>query len=143
MIENFFGLSCVYTFLGIFSSLTGSIFGMLTKFAPVQFIAAAIFGLMGFFLLRSRIKCGTNTVNFGGRWKGFAGAFVLGILSGLVVGGCTFPVLGTILVLMVFNKSLFIGGLLLFVFSLGIGTLFIVVAVLGKSFLAGLSRQVK
>jgi len=123
------GLSFVYTLLGIISSLTGSIFGQFTKLALFQFIAAIIFLIMGLILLDIlHIPLGLS-LNLKPKKTGYVGVFGLGLLSGLVVGGCTFPVLGSILTLMALNQNIFFGGLLLFIFSLGIGLIFIIVAV--------------
>ena len=123
------GMAVVYTAMGVASALTGTIFGQATKVALFQFIAAFIFFVMGLALLDVVPLPLSIPLNLRARKMGLAGAFVLGLIGALVIGGCTFPVLGSILTLMAFNKNLFLGGLLLFVFSLGLGALFILVAV--------------
>jgi len=126
------GLSLIYTILGIISSLTGSIFGLVSKHPAVQFLGAAVFLFLGLALL--------DIVHLPSLFS-ILEVFGIGILSGLVVGGCTFPVLGAILVLIAFGQDVFIGGLLLFVFSLGIGTVFLVVVLFGASIMERLKKN--
>ena len=45
------GLASVYTSLGVLSSLTGSIFGDISKFVWVRFVGATLFLFMGLILL--------------------------------------------------------------------------------------------
>ena len=51
------------------------------------------------------------------------GIFLAGASSALVAGPCTTPVLGTLLAYTASTRSLVAGGLLLFMFSLGMGAL--------------------
>ncbi|MBN2120726.1 MAG: hypothetical protein JW734_06695 [Candidatus Omnitrophica bacterium] len=135
------GLASIYTILGVISSLSGNIFGEWTKFAPLQFIAAVIFFFMGLVLLDVLNLPLNFSLNFRAKKTGYLGVFSLGVVSGLVVGGCTFPVLGSILTLIAFGKDVFLGGLLLFVFSLGLGVIFIAVAVFGAGALSFLKKR--
>lgn len=137
------GLSLVYTALGIVSSLTGTLFGASFKNPLFQFIAAIILVIMGFILLDFIHIPVSFSLNFRPKGVRVLGVFVLGMISGLISGGCTFPVLGTILVLIAFNKNVSSGGLLLFTFSLGIGSMFIMVALLGGTFLEFFKKNTK
>ena len=123
------GLAAVYTVMGALSALTGSIFGQFTKVSLFQFIAAAIFLIMGLALLEVVHLPLSIPLNLKFKKMGFFGAFILGLVGALVVGGCTFPVLGSILTLIALTENVLVGGLLLFVFSLGLGAIFILVAV--------------
>ena len=135
------GLSFTYTVLGLVSSLTGSMFGEFAKRAFFQFTAAIVFMIMGLVLLDIMHIPLTFSLNLRPKKMGYLGIFALGILSGLVVGGCTFPVLGSILALMVLNQNIFFVGLLLFIFSLGIGLIFIIVAVSEANLLEFLKKN--
>lgn len=130
------GLSFIYTLLGVFSSLTGVLFGEISKSLPVQFFGGAVFFLLGIALLDFIHLPSMFSFNIQKVGKPrFFKVFVIGVLSGLVMGGCTLPVLGAILVLMAFYNDVVMGGLLLFVFSLGIGVMFILVALFGTKIL--------
>ncbi|MCD6539507.1 MAG: hypothetical protein J7K37_02255 [Candidatus Omnitrophica bacterium] len=112
------GLSLIYTGLGIVCSLTGKIFGQFSRSFWVQFIGAVVFAFMGlvlldlFSFLQFRLP-----LKFNHKRLGIFGAFFLGAIGGLISGSCTFPVLGAILFLTALNKNVFLGGVLLFVFS--------------------------
>ncbi|MCX5680999.1 MAG: hypothetical protein NT079_01745 [Candidatus Omnitrophica bacterium] len=53
--------------------------------------------------------------------KNVLGVFLMGAVSGFVVGPCTAPVLGTLLLYVASKKNLFHAASLLFVFSYGVG----------------------
>ncbi len=138
------GLAFIYTLLGVLSVSTGMLFGQIAKNPFVQIGASVIFVLMGLALLD--LWNFPSLFSFRVRKKKkvrFMEVFSIGALSGLVMGGCTFPVLGAILVLMAFYNDIVMGGLLLFVFSLGVGVVFILVAVFGSNILTFFKRNVK
>src|SRR5262249_9062192 len=58
---------------------------------------------------------------------GYRGALFMGATSGLVTAPCTAPVLGTLILPMISKQSVAQGSLLLAVFGLGMGMLFLVV----------------
>ena len=66
-------------------------------------------------------------------------AFAFGMASGLVVGPCTAPVLGALLLYVGARHNLLFGTSLLFTFALGMGTLLLAVGAL-SGYLAGLPR---
>jgi cytochrome c-type biogenesis protein len=120
------GMAITYCVLGVFASLTGKIFGQISS-SPFSFFIIGniciIFGLSmlgvfevhlpNFFLNKTRRENSTFSV------------FLLGITSGLIVGPCTAPILGTILVYVATKQNLFYGIFLLFSFAYGMGTLLI------------------
>ena len=57
----------------------------------------------------------------GARRDGAGGAFVVGMLSGLVVGPCTAPVFGGLLLYVGASGHPVFGATLLFTFALGMG----------------------
>ena len=52
---------------------------------------------------------------------------MIGLTSGFVLGPCTAPVLAVILGVVAARQSVFFGGSLLFAFSLGVGSLLVLV----------------
>ncbi len=135
------GISSVYTFLGVLSAVSGKMFGQVSELPLVQFIAGGVMVLMGLALWNLFHFQLSFPVSRQLKELGWLGVFLLGIVSGLAVGSCTLPVLGAILVLIAFQKDVWIGGVLLFSFSLGIGAVFMVVAVLGNRLTKVLNKK--
>jgi thiol:disulfide interchange protein len=63
--------------------------------------------------------------NYSPKTEGFS-VFILGLVSGLAVIPCNFPVLGSILSLISLKRDVLYGGFALFLFSLGYGLILIV-----------------
>ena len=120
------GISITYCILGAFASLTGKIFGQISS-SPLSFFIIGniciIFGLsmLGLF----EVHLPNFFLNKAKRGKSIFSIFLLGITSGLIIGPCTAPVLGTILVYVATKQNLFYGIFLLFSFSYGMGALLI------------------
>jgi thiol:disulfide interchange protein DsbD len=57
--------------------------------------------------------------------KGYAGAFMVGVFSGLIVGPCTAPVMAAVLVYVSSKQNILYGFSLLFTFGYGVGFLMI------------------
>ncbi|MEW6055789.1 MAG: cytochrome c biogenesis protein CcdA [Bdellovibrionota bacterium] len=136
------GMAAVYTLLGVVASLSGKIFGTLTN-SPGWYLAlglvmvASSLWMMGLIqfdpnawaskILRSRAKHKQNTtIGIVERNEGtIFGAFILGATSAFIASPCTTPVLTTILSFIANQKSVAFGGLLMFAFALGLGTLLV------------------
>jgi thiol:disulfide interchange protein DsbD len=120
------GVAVIYASLGIFASLTGRFFGSVST-SPVAYIIVAnviiISGLamLDVFSIPVFAPGGSRGV------KGPLGAFIIGGASGFVAAPCTAPVLGVLLAYVATKQSVVFGGLLMFVFSLGLGTLLVLV----------------
>lgn len=123
------GLSTVYTILGVVSALTGDMFGSLTTNAYFYLGFGVFLLFMGGNMMDwyqiplpqfLQPKAGT-----GEKKTSLLGAFLVGASSGLVASPCTAPVLGSLLVFIAQEKAVFSGGLLMFVFSIGMCTLII------------------
>ena len=136
------GLAVTYSILGLIASLTGRLFGKICRH-PVSFFiignACIITGLsffdiinIGFTGLRLQNKI---------KMKGdFLSAFFLGLVSGLAVGPCIAPALGTILLYVAAKQNVFYGASLLFVFAYGMGVLLILAGTFSALFV-NLSRS--
>ena len=135
------GMAITYSILGVFASMTGKIFGQISS-SPVSFFIIGniciVFGLsmLGVFEMHlpnfflNKIK---------GRKSKFS-VFLLGMTSGLIVGPCTAPVLGAILVYVATKQNLFYGVFLLFSFAYGMGALLILAGTF-SGLLAGMPKS--
>ena len=125
------GLAFTYTLLGGIAALSGRLFGQIQTNPWTYLLLANVCILMGLslmgvfslpwktpgFIAKTQQRKGT---------KGTFGSFIVGAASGLVVGSCTAPVLAVLLSYVAARQNTVLGMSLLFVFSLGMGTLLIV-----------------
>jgi len=135
------GMAVTYSFLGILAVLTGSFFGKFSSNPWVNLISGAIififglsmFGLFNFsFNLNLKLPKGVRGSYFS--------AFILGLVSGLMISPCLSPILGAILAYLATKENVLYGGFLLFCFSYGMGLVFILVGTFGAH-LAGLPKS--
>lgn len=121
------GMSVTYTALGAVSALTGKLFGQIQSSPWTYFIVANICIILGLSMLDA-ITINIPVPGFLGgasSRKGLVGSFVVGATSGLIMGPCTAPVLGVLLAFVAAKQNVVYGMALLFVFSLGMGTLLV------------------
>jgi cytochrome c biogenesis protein CcdA len=111
------GLALTFTTLGLISGLMGRMFGDVGRFW--KYAVAGVCLLMGLHLLGA-IKW-NMPVPSGIRVKkqGNIGAFLLGLLFGIVSTPCAVPILAVVLAYVVGEGNSVFGGLLLFVYALG------------------------
>ncbi len=120
------GIAITYSILGVFASLTGKLFGQISSHPISFFIIGNICILFGLSMLGLfELHVPDFFLNRMKKNKSKLSVFLLGVASGLVVGPCTAPVLGTILVYVATKQNLFYGIFLLFSFAYGMGTLLI------------------
>ncbi len=118
-----FGLAISYCALGVFAALSGKVFGQIQN-NPIFFIFVAnvlIFFSLVMFDVIALPTIGANVQNKI-RPKNMWAVLLMGMTSGLIVGPCTAPVLGTLLLYVASQQNLVHGVSLLFFFSYGIGT---------------------
>jgi cytochrome c biogenesis protein CcdA len=111
------GLSVTFTALGLISALMGRMFGDVGGFW--KYIVAAIclvmgLQLLGLFKLELRLP-----QMFSVRKKGKLGAFLLGLLFGVVSTPCAVPILAVLLAFVAQKGDIVYGGVLLFTYALG------------------------
>lgn len=117
------GMALVYAALALFAGLTGKIFGQFQNTAPFYFVTAAfliVFALMMFDILN------LPALSLGGGMRktkpnSWWAVLLVGMTSGLIVGPCTAPILGSLLVLVSSKQNLWYGALLMFIFAYGMG----------------------
>ena len=138
------GLALVYSALGVFAGLTGTLFGSVSTnpwlyFAMANVLLLAALGMLD--VLPVRLPAGlmarASTVGTAGR---FSGAFGMGAMSGLVAAPCSAPVMAAVLTWVTATHSAALGFVYLLAFSLGMCTLLMVVGFAGGT-LAMLPRS--
>jgi thiol:disulfide interchange protein DsbD len=125
------GLALVYSALGLFAGMTGTLFGSVSTnpwlyFAMANLLLIAALAMLDVIPVRvpSRLLEKASTAGTAGR---ASGAFTMGAMSGLVAAPCSAPVMAAVLTWVSSTKSAGLGFLYLFVFSLGMCTLLVVV----------------
>ncbi len=124
------GVVCLFTPMGVASALTGKGFGsalgnpwVVTAIALVFLSLAA--SLFGAFELALPQSVNTRLSSVGG--AGYRGAFVLGLLCGLVAAPCVGPFLFGLLGWIATTRNVGLGSAAMASYGLGLGTLFFVV----------------
>lgn len=127
------GLSLVYASLGLAAGLSGTLFGTVSSnpwllFGMANLLIVAALAMLDVIPVRvpAALLTRAATAGEGGR---FAGAFVMGAMSGLVAAPCSAPVMAAVLTWVATTKSAPLGFAYLFAFSLGMCTLLVVVGV--------------
>ncbi len=130
------GIGVMYAGLGVFSALAGRAFGtfMANPFVMVPiallFVVMAV-SMFGAFEISLPGNLQTRLSAVGG--KGFAGAFAMGLVGGIIAAPCTGPVLASVLAFVATTRSVLLGGSLLLTFALGMGVLFFAIAAFAVS----------
>jgi cytochrome c-type biogenesis protein len=127
------GLATVYSALGLFAGLTGTLFGTISTnpwlyFAMANLLVIAALAMLDVFPVRipSSLVARASNAGTGGR---FSGAFVMGAMSGLVAAPCSAPVMAAVLTWVTATKSAWRGFAYLFAVSLGMCALLVAVGV--------------
>ncbi len=135
------GMALTYTTLGVLAAKSGAAFGAFAQkpafLIPVSLLFAAFaLSLFGAFEIALPPSLAMKLQGDGSR-KGFGGAFLMGLVLGPLSAPCVGPVIGAVLVGIAQQGDVWLGGLQLFVFSLGMGVLFLAVG----TFSAGLPKS--
>jgi thiol:disulfide interchange protein DsbD len=125
------GLAVVYSALGLFAGLTGTLFGTVSTNPWLYFAMANVLVIAGLAMLDvipvrlpASLVHRASTAGTGGR---FSGAFAMGAMSGLVAAPCSAPVMAAVLTWVTTTKSAWLGFAYLFAFSLGMCALLVAV----------------
>lgn len=125
------GLALVYSALGVFAGLTGTLFGSVSTNPWLYFAMANVLILAGLSMVDVvpiRLPAGmmTRASNLGTAGR-FSGAFAMGAMSGLVAAPCSAPVMAAVLTWVAVTHSAMLGFVYLLTFSLGMCALLVVV----------------
>ncbi len=118
------GIAFVYSALGAFAALSGSIFGELSANPWTYFIVGNIFLLLGLSMMDMftlPIPRFLSQGRHSSPRKGILGAFLVGISAGFVIGPCTAPVLAAVLTYVGSRQNIFLGISFLFTYAFGMG----------------------
>ena len=126
------GIAITYAALGAAAALSGRIFGQMQTTPWTYFIMANLCLVMGLsmfdvFHISLPIPHKLRKLTIQNNNKGFLDSFLIGAISGVVIGPCTAPALGVLLGYVALKTNLLLGMSLLFVFACGMGTLLIIV----------------
>ncbi|HXX69534.1 MAG TPA: cytochrome c biogenesis protein CcdA [Polyangiaceae bacterium] len=130
------GMALMFTALGVGAAASGTLFGSalsnrwVVSFVGLVFLALSA-SMFGAFELALPSSWANRLATVGG--IGFAGAFVLGLVSALVAAPCTGPVLGGILLWIATSHRLLLGTGIMLTFALGLGVPFFIVGTFAVS----------
>jgi len=130
------GMGLTYATLGVIIALVGGQFGTILAnpyvVVPIVLVFAALAASMfGAFDLNLPQSWQNRLNQVGGR--GFRGAFAMGMVGGLIAAPCTGPFLLGLLTFVATTRSVVGGGSLLFIYAIGMGVLFWVLAAFAMS----------
>ncbi len=124
------GIAAMYSALGVGAALTGRAFGSVMQNPWVIGLVALVLAAMaasmfGAFELRLPSAWQARLSGVGG--AGRAGAFGMGLVSGIIAAPCTGPVLAAALAFVAAKGSVAFGFGIMFVYALGMGLLFFLI----------------
>ncbi len=120
-----FGMAVVYTTLGTFASLLGTLLHHLGVYWHL--LLAAVMVLMALQMFEIINIVPESLSHPKSRRKGYLGAFAAGMLGGLFASHCALPVLVVLLAMVAEGSTLLRGALLLLLFAIG-HSVFVVLA---------------
>ena len=124
------GIAAMYSALGLFAALSGKAFGTALSSPWVVtllavFLAALAASMFGAFELN--VPPALQAKLQGVKGAGFASAFGMGCVAGIVAAPCTGPVLAGVLAFVATRRSAVLGFWMLFTYAIGVGVLFFVI----------------
>lgn len=124
------GIMVMFVALGLIAAATGNVFGAALQSTTVVLGISLLFVVMAFSMFGAfELALPSGLLNrlatVGG--IGFRGAFLLGLVSGIVASPCTGPVLTGILAWIATTKDFLLGTLAMSAFALGLGVPFFAV----------------
>ncbi len=117
------GLAVTFVLLGVIASLVGGLLGGNTRiWYYLVAIVCFVIGLQMLGVLNLSLPAWFGGLREKVQIKGLPGAFLLGLVSGLVASQCATPVLAAILTYVMAQKTgMIYGAVLLFIYALGRG----------------------
>jgi thiol:disulfide interchange protein DsbD len=130
------GIACMYSALGVAAALSGFAAGSVLSSAWFVIALAVLFAalatsMFGLWEMRLPGFLQSSFSSVGG--KGPLGAFLMGLVGGILIAPCTGPVLAGLLTYVATTRNVVLGVALLFTYALGIGVLFWVIATFAVS----------
>ncbi|MGQ9617532.1 MAG: cytochrome c biogenesis protein CcdA [Candidatus Aminicenantia bacterium] len=121
------GLSFSFSILGYISARTGSVTGVITHSPLFLILASLIFFLMSLSMFGAfEVRLPSFLLSkFQKKREGVIGAFLMGLIFGMIGIPCVGPLLVSLLTFVAKSQNPILGFLLLFSYALGIGIIFI------------------
>ena len=132
------GMGVTFSSLGVIMALVGQKSGMGALLADWRFVVPMVI----LYVVLAASMFGAFELNLPASWQaklssvggaGYRGAFLMGLVGGFTAAPCTGPFLGGMLVWVGTTGDVGLGGSLLFVYALGMGVLFFVLAAFAVS----------
>src|SRR5437899_1341582 len=123
------GIAAMFSALGLFAALSGKAFGtFLSSPAVIAVLATFMVALAGsmFGAFEIALPSGLQQRLSSVRAAGFAGAFGMGLVAGIIAAPCTGPVLAGVLTYVATQRNAVLGFWMLFTYAVGMGVLFFV-----------------
>ncbi|MFH1199173.1 MAG: cytochrome c biogenesis protein CcdA [Candidatus Omnitrophota bacterium] len=122
------GIALVYSVLGTVAVYSGQLFGVFSKHPLIHIIAGTIIIIFGIAML-DVFSFSLPQLVHQPKFKehNYLSAFLLGLVSGLMIGPCLTPVLGGILIYVSTKESAFYGATLLLSFAYGMGLILMLI----------------
>jgi thiol:disulfide interchange protein DsbD len=116
------GIAITYSALGVFSALSGKLFGAWLQHPAVLLFFAALMLVMASSMFGAfEIRVPQFISNRSGGQSGLGGALLMGLLIGIVAAPCVGPFVISLIALVSSLQSPFLGFLMFFVLALGLG----------------------
>lgn len=128
------GIAITYSALGVFSALSGKLFGAWLQHPAILFFFAALMLVMAssmFGLFEIRVP--NFIANRSGGQAGLAGALTMGLLIGIVAAPCVGPFVISLIALVSSLQSPLLGFLMFFVLALGLGVPYLLLGIFSSS----------
>ncbi len=136
------GVTTIFVLLGLGATALGRLFGQYIE--PLSYVAAGIlfvFGLHFLGVIRVPLLYREARMESGAEASTVLGAYLMGLAFGFGWTPCVGPALASILMIASGMGDLWRGGLLLFVYGVGMTAPFVVAAFFAKPFLAWVQRH--
>ena len=124
------GMSITYSLLGVFAALTGSILGAWLQNSYVLIFIALVMVILALSMFGLyEIRVPTSLSNFAGQTKkGYLGTLFMGLTVGIIAAPCIGPFVLALFTYVGEKADPFLGFLMFFVLSLGLGVPFVFLA---------------
>lgn len=123
------GIAVTYSVLGVAAASLGTVFGGAMQSPWVLGAIAALFvalGLSSLGLFEFRLPGNLQTKLSQAGSAGWAGAFLMGLVAGIIAAPCVGPIVAGILLYVAQQQDPVLGWILLMTFAFGMGQLFLV-----------------
>jgi thiol:disulfide interchange protein DsbD len=128
------GIAITYSALGVFSALSGKLFGAWLQHPGVLIFFAALMLVMASSMFGAfELRVPQFISNRSGGQSGLGGALTMGLVIGIVAAPCVGPFVISLIALVSSLQSPFLGFLMFFVLALGLGLPYLFLGVFSSS----------